>query len=219
MSPRPPSRKPRPPRRARRRPHHRRPLPGPQDPLLRRPADPPHERPRSRGGFQPPGHGRAGNMPSTSSPAPARWAWKPSAARRRSDLRRTTPSHGQGPRPLCRRVGRRRRDGDRRCQHLPLVSPSAAVTRCAWLVFCSPPYDFYVDRREEMLELIGGVLAAAPPESLFVVECDVQVRPGATARAGSLGHPRLPAGGGGNIRKGGGRKAEGRRRQRLGAGG
>ena len=44
----------------------------------------------------------------------------------------------------------------------------------AWLVFCSPPYDFYVDRREEMLELIGGVLAAAPPESLFVVECDAR---------------------------------------------
>jgi 16S rRNA (guanine966-N2)-methyltransferase len=44
----------------------------------------------------------------------------------------------------------------------------------AWLVFCSPPYDFYVARREEMLELIGGLLAAAPPESLFVVECDMR---------------------------------------------
>jgi 16S rRNA (guanine966-N2)-methyltransferase len=42
----------------------------------------------------------------------------------------------------------------------------------ALLVFVSPPYDFYVDRSEEMLKLIGGLMAAAPAESLFVVEAD-----------------------------------------------
>ena len=41
-----------------------------------------------------------------------------------------------------------------------------------WLVFSSPPYDFYVDRREEMLALLSGLIATAPMESLFVVESD-----------------------------------------------
>jgi 16S rRNA (guanine966-N2)-methyltransferase len=41
-----------------------------------------------------------------------------------------------------------------------------------WVVFCSPPYDFYVTRSDEMLALIGGLLEAAPAESLFVVEAD-----------------------------------------------
>ncbi len=41
-----------------------------------------------------------------------------------------------------------------------------------WVVFCSPPYDFYVERIGEMLELIAGLTASAPPESIFVVEAD-----------------------------------------------
>lgn len=41
-----------------------------------------------------------------------------------------------------------------------------------WLVFCSPPYDFYVDRAEELLALLGGLIEAAPAESIFVVESD-----------------------------------------------
>jgi 16S rRNA (guanine966-N2)-methyltransferase len=41
-----------------------------------------------------------------------------------------------------------------------------------WLVFCSPPYDFYVDRRDEMLGLIERLHAGAPPGSRFVVEAD-----------------------------------------------
>ena len=43
-----------------------------------------------------------------------------------------------------------------------------------WVVFCSPPYDFYVTRSEEMLPLIGGLLEAAPAESLFAVESDAR---------------------------------------------
>ncbi len=42
----------------------------------------------------------------------------------------------------------------------------------AWVVFCSPPWDFYVQRSDEMLELIGSLVDLAPPESLFVVEAD-----------------------------------------------
>ena len=41
-----------------------------------------------------------------------------------------------------------------------------------WVVFCSPPYDFYVERAEEMLRLIGGLMESAPPQSIFVVESD-----------------------------------------------
>lgn len=43
-----------------------------------------------------------------------------------------------------------------------------------WLVFSSPPYAFYVDRREEMLGLLGWLLETAPAGSLFVVESDEQ---------------------------------------------
>jgi 16S rRNA (guanine(966)-N(2))-methyltransferase RsmD len=46
-----------------------------------------------------------------------------------------------------------------------------------WLVFCSPPYDFYVERREEMLTLIGRLFEAAPQESVMVVECDERFDP------------------------------------------
>jgi 16S rRNA (guanine966-N2)-methyltransferase len=41
-----------------------------------------------------------------------------------------------------------------------------------WLVFCSPPYAFYVDRQAEMLELITAIMEHAPLDSLFVVESD-----------------------------------------------
>jgi len=41
-----------------------------------------------------------------------------------------------------------------------------------WVVFCSPPYDFYVDRTGQMLELIGELMESAPERSLFVVEAD-----------------------------------------------
>lgn len=39
-------------------------------------------------------------------------------------------------------------------------------------VFCSPPYDFYVERREAMLSLIENWVTKAPPGSLIVVEAD-----------------------------------------------
>jgi 16S rRNA (guanine966-N2)-methyltransferase len=41
-----------------------------------------------------------------------------------------------------------------------------------WLVFCSPPYAFYVDRRENILELIRAISEHAPAGSVVVVEAD-----------------------------------------------
>jgi 16S rRNA (guanine(966)-N(2))-methyltransferase RsmD len=43
-----------------------------------------------------------------------------------------------------------------------------------WAVFCSPPYDFYVERTEETLSLIGNLMEAAPATSVFVVEADAR---------------------------------------------
>ena len=41
-----------------------------------------------------------------------------------------------------------------------------------WTVFSSPPYDLYVDRKDDMLGLIEGLVDAAPVDSIFVVESD-----------------------------------------------
>lgn len=41
-----------------------------------------------------------------------------------------------------------------------------------WLVFCSPPYDLYVTREEDLLTLIEQVANAAPADSVLVVEAD-----------------------------------------------
>jgi 16S rRNA (guanine966-N2)-methyltransferase len=41
-----------------------------------------------------------------------------------------------------------------------------------WTVFCSPPYDFYISRRDDMLQLIGKLHERSPAGSLFVVEAD-----------------------------------------------
>lgn len=49
--------------------------------------------------------------------------------------------------------------------------PDATVDN-PWLVFCSPPYDFYVGRTSEMIDLIERLIAAAPLQSTLVVESD-----------------------------------------------
>lgn len=41
-----------------------------------------------------------------------------------------------------------------------------------WLVFCSPPYAYFVEREAEMLELIRRIGESAPQESTVVVEAD-----------------------------------------------
>jgi 16S rRNA (guanine(966)-N(2))-methyltransferase RsmD len=57
-------------------------------------------------------------------------------------------------------VRRMRRDG-----------PCFAVVE-PWAIFCSPPYDFYVDRRDEVLKLLDDLLAQAPLRSVVIVEAD-----------------------------------------------
>jgi 16S rRNA (guanine966-N2)-methyltransferase len=44
--------------------------------------------------------------------------------------------------------------------------------RRPWLVFCSPPFDLYIDRADDMLALLFELSNAAPPESRLVVEAD-----------------------------------------------
>ncbi len=43
-----------------------------------------------------------------------------------------------------------------------------------WAVFCSPPYRFYDERREDMLWLVGELLRRAPEQSLFALEATEQ---------------------------------------------
>lgn len=43
-----------------------------------------------------------------------------------------------------------------------------------WLVFCSPPFDLYVERQADLLALLGQLAADAPPQSTFVVEADAR---------------------------------------------
>lgn len=43
-----------------------------------------------------------------------------------------------------------------------------------WLVFCSPPYAFFVERQQEMFDLIERIQQHAPPGSIVVVEADDQ---------------------------------------------
>lgn len=45
-------------------------------------------------------------------------------------------------------------------------------TERPWLVLCSPPYAFFVDRPSEMLGLIGSLLEHAPSGSILIVEAD-----------------------------------------------
>jgi 16S rRNA (guanine966-N2)-methyltransferase len=41
-----------------------------------------------------------------------------------------------------------------------------------WLVFCSPPFSFFVDRCDDMLELLSAIMKSAPADSIVVVESD-----------------------------------------------
>lgn len=61
-----------------------------------------------------------------------------------------------------------RRGGDT----LPAADPARP-----WLVFCSPPYGFYVQRSEEMIALLATVIEQAPAASVIVVECDQRFDP------------------------------------------
>ena len=61
-----------------------------------------------------------------------------------------------------------------------------------WAVFCSPPYDFYVDRLDEMLALVGDLVESAPGGSLFAVEADERFDFGLLPRAEAWDVRRYP---------------------------
>ena len=63
------------------------------------------------------------------------------------------------------------------------VKLGAEAETGAWVVFCSPPFEFFVSRRDDMLELIGKLFAAAPSGSLFAVESDARFDFGALPEA------------------------------------
>jgi 16S rRNA (guanine966-N2)-methyltransferase len=41
-----------------------------------------------------------------------------------------------------------------------------------WMVFSSPPYDYYIDRTNQIVSLLGRLLDEAPNGSIFAVESD-----------------------------------------------
>lgn len=60
----------------------------------------------------------------------------------------------------------------------------AAWPTVPWVVFCSPPYAFYVDREADMVALVERLLDRAPTGSVFVVEFDSNFDPALLPRAG-----------------------------------
>lgn len=53
--------------------------------------------------------------------------------------------------------------------------PSQA--RLPWAVFCSPPYNHFVNHKADLLASIENLMKAAPPDSLLVVESDDRFSP------------------------------------------
>ncbi len=47
-----------------------------------------------------------------------------------------------------------------------------------WLVFVSPPWQLFLDRSADLADLVAAVIAAAPAESVVVVEADERFDPG-----------------------------------------
>ena len=41
-----------------------------------------------------------------------------------------------------------------------------------WVVFCCPPYDFFVERTDELMVMLNSLIENAPAKSIFVVESD-----------------------------------------------
>ena len=50
------------------------------------------------------------------------------------------------------------------------LQPDAQAT--PWIVFCSPPYDLFVERQADMLAMIEGIITKMPARSTLIVEAD-----------------------------------------------
>lgn len=53
-----------------------------------------------------------------------------------------------------------------------LETSAAADNPLPWTIFCSPPYDFYESRRDDMQAMLNRLVESSPPGSLFAVEAD-----------------------------------------------
>lgn len=60
------------------------------------------------------------------------------------------------------------------CANVFLWSRTEIVNlpRKRWLIFCCPPYQFFTEKRDELIELLHRLAEAAPPDSLLVVEAE-----------------------------------------------
>ncbi len=63
------------------------------------------------------------------------------------------------------------------------TSDEANRPDCPWMVFCCPPYDYFVDRLPETLEMIRSLMSRAPRHSLLAVESDNRFDPGQLPQA------------------------------------
>jgi 16S rRNA (guanine966-N2)-methyltransferase len=52
-----------------------------------------------------------------------------------------------------------------------------AEAKLPWAIFCSPPYSHFAQHRDELLKSLSNLMAAAPPDSLIVVESDERFSP------------------------------------------
>jgi 16S rRNA (guanine966-N2)-methyltransferase len=62
----------------------------------------------------------------------------------------------------------------------------------SWLVFCCPPYAFYVDRQQQMLRLVNTLIERAPAGSTLVVEADERFDMGLLPDANNWDTRRYP---------------------------
>ncbi len=53
-------------------------------------------------------------------------------------------------------------------------SPDGPPRDLPWLVFCSPPYSFFVEREADMQDLLTRIAERAPPTSTLVIESDLR---------------------------------------------
>lgn len=65
------------------------------------------------------------------------------------------------------------------------IDEAALPTDPPWLVFCSPPYDFLIERADDMRSLLTRLISAAPVGSTFVVEADERCDFAALPRPGA----------------------------------
>ena len=52
------------------------------------------------------------------------------------------------------------------------VATPASHPSAPWMVFCCPPYDFFVDRTEDTMTMLDSIMSLAPSDSIVIVESD-----------------------------------------------